>query len=484
MSEPKNDVAASLSRDGASRSEARADRDDQKPIAAAASRRSFLKSAAAGLAIFHIVPSHVLGGAGGRAPSEKLRIACIGVGGRGRASVDRCAQEGHEIVALCDVDDREAGATYKAYPKAKRFRDFRVMLDEISDEIDAVTVGTPDHTHAVAVMAALRRGKHVYCEKPLAHSIHEIRAIMRLAAEKDVTTQLGNQGHSFDSIRTCREWIESGVIGEVTEVHAGCDAFPHVYCQLDKLPKVEEQHEIPKELDYDLWLGPTPKIAYSPLWVPWNWRGWMPFGTGAVGDWGCHVLDPAFWALALGSPTSVRAEVDSKYHPEKHRLVYPPGTKITYEFPANGSRGPVKLIWFDGNKRIPKGEGIDGEAPGTGAIVYGKKGAIVHGSHGAANVRIGSEALAKDFKKPEPSIPRVRKNDHHNDWLDSIAAGKKAGSDIATYGGPLTEVALLGAIAIRFPGETLEWDAKAMKVTNIAEANKLVAPEYRDGWTL
>ena len=446
------------------------------------SRRRFLRRSAGAVALFHIVPSHVLARTKGTPPNEKLNVACIGIGGRGRASVNACA--GDNIVALCDVDEKRGAESFNRFPKARRFQDFRKMLDAVDSQIDAVTVGTPDHTHAVAVTDALRRGKHVYCEKPLAHSIHEVRAISKLASEKNVVTQLGNQGHSSDSIREFCEWVWSGAIGKVHEVHASCDAFPQVYCQIDKLPKLAEKHDIPKELDYDLWLGPAQHIDYSPLWVPWNWRGWLPFGTGAVGDFGCHVLDPSFWALGLGSPTSVHAEVDENYDPVKHKLVYPAGSKITYEFPGNDKRGPVKLIWFDGNKRIPKRDGVDGGMPGTGAVVYGDKGAIVHGSHGARDLRIASSEQAKDFKKPDRSIPRVRGNNHHHDWLDSIRAGKKAGSDMPTFGGPLTEVALLGAVAIRFAGQKLEWDSKAMKVTNVAEANAYVAPEYRKGWKL
>ncbi len=443
-------------------------------------RRRFLEGTGAGVTLFHIVPSSVLGAPRHVAPGDKLNIACIGVGGRGKASVDACKSQ--NIVALCDVDDGRAAKTYKEYPAAKKFRDFRVMLDKLDKQIDAVTVGTPDHTHAVAVSNAIGRGKHVYCEKPLAHSVGQVRALMRAAREQKVVTQLGNQGHSSEDIRRFCEWIWDGAIGDVTEIHACCDAFRNVYCQIDKLPQRAEKHAVPEGLDYDLWVGPAPFVAYSPLWVPWNWRGWIRFGTGCIGDWICHVVDPSFWALDLGHPATVEAEVIG-YDPVKDAEVYPQGAKITFEFAAKGKRGPVKLTWWDGAARPPqmKELGEHGKLPGVGAGVFGTKGVIVHGSHGAGECHLVPEEKMKAYKQPPKTIPRVK--DHHWDWLEAIRTGRKAGSDFADYGGPLTEVGLVGLIALRFPGQKLVWDAEKMRFTNSDQANAYVDPQPRKGWT-
>jgi len=444
-------------------------------------RRDFLKKSAAAAAFLHFVPAHVFGGRRGLAPSDKLNIACIGVGGRGRASVDACRD--HNIIALCDVDDKRAAKTYKAFPAAKKYRDFRVMLDELDKSVDAVTVGTPDHTHAVAAMDAMRRGKHVYCEKPLAHSVHEIRALMDAARKYKVVTQLGNQGHSFNDIRKFCEWIWDGAIGEVTEIHACCDAFRGVYCQIDKLPLLKEKHKVPDTLDYDLWVGPVEFVPYSPLWVPWNWRGWVRFGTGCIGDWVCHIVDPSFWALDLGSPTTIRAETDG-YDPVKHAEVYPRGVKVTYEFPAKGKRRAVKLVWYDGSLKPPRPKELEPgkKVPGVGAVVYGTKGIIIHGSHGAGGLRLVPEEKMKAYRQPPQKIPRVRS--HHWDWLEAIRTGRKAGSDFAAYGGPLTEIALLGMIAIRLQGQILKWDGAKVRFTSPSEANRYLNPPYRHGWKL
>jgi predicted dehydrogenase len=442
-------------------------------------RRQFLTRTGMGLAAFQIVPARVLS----QSANSRLNVAGIGIGSMGGGDVDAVAREGQNIVALCDVDANYAANKFEQYPGAKRFTDFRVMLDRMGAEIDAVIIGTPDHTHAAIALEAMRRGKHVYCEKPLAHTVDEVRRMMAVARETGVITQLGNQGHSSGDIRRLCEWVWDGAIGTVREVHAGCDAFPEVYSQIRNLPKVSERHAVPENLDYDLWIGPVPFVPYSPLWVHWNWRGWLPFGTGCIGDWFCHVLDPAFWALHLDAPVSVHAEV-SNYNPAQHGLTYPPATRVTFEFAARNERGPVKVVWHDGANRIPRPPGLDADdnLPGTGAVLIGDRGMIIHGSHGGGGCRIAPEKRASEYLadgQPEQQIPRVK--NHAWDWVEAIRTGRQAGSNF-DFGGPLTQCGLLGMVAIRFPGETLRWDNQAGRFTNHEPANAHLRTRYRDGW--
>ena len=443
-------------------------------------RRSFLQTTSAAAAVFTIVPRHVFGAEGQPAANDKLNIAGIGVGGQGEGDIQAVSSQ--NIVALCDVDSQRAAKSFERNPGAKKYTDFRKMLDEMDKQIDAVVIATPDHTHAVATIAAMKRGKHVYCEKPLAHSIYEVRQIQKVARECKVITQLGNQGHSSDSIRTFCEWIWAGTIGKVTEVHACCDAFKDVYCQVRNLSRRGEVHQVPATFDWDLWLGPVAQRAYNPMYAPWNWRGWLPFGTGALGDWICHVVDPVFWALDLGAPSRITAEV-MNYDPVAQSEVYPEGAQITFEFAARGERGPVKLVWYDGNKTAPHPADLEADRnpPTVGAVVYGDKGTITDGSHGAGGVRLVPEAKMKDFKAPEQKLPRVP--GHHQDWLNAIREGRPAGSNFE-YGGALSELGLLGVIAIKFPGKSLEWDGAKMQFTNCEEANKMITPTFREGWSV
>jgi predicted dehydrogenase len=449
------------------------------------SRRQFIHGAGAGVALFNILPGSVLRGAERLSANEKLNVAGIGIGSRGGADLEEVAKLGHNIVALCDVDEKYAAKEFAKYPKAKRFTDYRVMLDQMGKEVEGVIIGTPDHTHAIIAMEAMRHGKHVYCEKPLAHSVHEIRELMAAAHKHKVVTQLGNQGHSSDSIRQVCEWIWAGAIGQVHTIHAACGSYKNVYCQIPNLGKVAEHHEVPKGLDYALWLGPVAYRPYSPLWVPWNWRGWMPFGSGTIGDWICHVVDPGFWALDLDAPATVQAEVGD-FDPVKQGLTYPSATKITFEFPAKKARGPVKLVWYDGNSTIPKppGFGPDDKIPATGAVILGDKGMIIHGSHGAGECYLAPESLMDQYSgknAPAQKLPRIK--GHAWDWADAIRTGRQAGSNF-DYGGPLSQVALLGLIAIRFPGQTLQWNDKKARFTNNDAANAYLNPAYRKGWKL
>jgi predicted dehydrogenase len=377
------------------------------------------------------------------------------------------------------VDAERAGESFDQHRKAKRFVDYRAMLDDVENEIDGVVVSTPDHTHAVAALDAICRGKHVYCEKPLAHSIAEVRALRAAAAEQGVTTQLGNQGHSFEHIRLFCEWVWDGAIGDVHTIHA---LRPSDYSRIDQLENLPQRHPVPKTLDWDLWLGPAAERPYHPLFVPGSWRGWMPFGTGTIGDWTCHVIDPVFWALDLGAPQSIVARVDG-YDPQAHALTFPHGTHVTYTFAAKGDRGPVTLHWYDGSLAPPELEDYDwGEFPNnTCGLVLGTEGAIRYSSHGASGVRILPEEKMLAYQRPEPSIPRVA--GHHQDWIDAVQQGRTAGSNF-DYGGPLTELALLGVIASRLPGTRLEWDGPAARFTNSDEANELAEFRPRTGWAL
>ena len=445
---------------------------------ASLTRRHFLRVTGTAIAAISIVPRHVLAGSGETPPSEKLNIAGIGVGGQGAGDIDAVAA-GNNIVALCDVDLGHSAGTFKKYPAAKPYRDFRKMLEEMDKQVDAVVVATPDHFHAVAAMAAIRRGKHVYCEKPLAHSVYEVRQLMKAAQKHKVVTQLGNQGHSYETCRLFCEWIWDGAIGNVHTIHAGCSA---VNSGIDQLPKLREQYTVPETLDWDLWLGPAKWRPYHPAYLPGAWRGWVPFGNGTVGDWTCHVVDPVFWALDLGAPATIQAKVNN-YDFKTQGDAYPKGEIITYEFPANGKRGPVTMYWYSGTEKLPRPPEMESDEKtiDTGAVVVGDKGTIVYGSHGAGHVRLIPEAKMDAYKRPTKTIPRAK--EHHKDWLQAIRNGTKAGSDFS-YGGPLTEIALLGVIAIKMAGTRLEWDTKQMRFRNCREANQYLNPPPRKGWEL
>jgi predicted dehydrogenase len=456
------------------------------------SRRRFLHQTGLAAGVL-VVPPRVLG-LGDRPPGEKLNLAFIGVANRG--GVNRGGERGENGVALCDVNKANLAKVGREYPEAKQYQDFRKMFDEMAKSIDAVVISTPDHTHAVAAMAALKRGKPVYCEKPLAHSIHEIRQLMKTARETGLPTQMGNQGHSADSIRRCCEWVRDGAIGKVHTVRL---QIGWVYSMIDKLPRLKETHAVPERLDWDLWLGPTPFRPYHPLYEPGQWRNWAPFGGGAIGDWICHLGDPAFWALELGSPVSIQAQA-AEFDPKVHGDTFPKGARVTFKFAENGKRGPVTLEWSDGWEKMRKPPELEGDPdfPSIGGVILGDKGGIVYESHGARNLRLFPESLDKEYKRPARTIPRVRGMEeekpkghyddwvraHHEDWTRAIREKGHVPSSNFEYGGALSELGLLANIAYRFPGQDLRWDGPAMKFTNCPEANAFVNPPYREGWTL
>ncbi len=442
------------------------------------SRRRFIGAAGAGAAL-SIVPSGVLGGAGRVAASEKLNIAGIGIGGMGKSNLRQLESE--NIVALCDVDQKYAGPVFKRYPKARVYSDYRKMLDEVK-EIDAVLVATPDHTHAVISAEAMRRGKHVYCQKPLTHDVYEARMLAKIAKETGVTTQMGIQGHSGEGIRRISEWIWDGAIGEVREVDAWCSLsyypFGHAYWSSRWSRKPKETPPVPPTLDWDLWLGPAPERAYHPAYHPGVWRCWWDFGCGMMGDRGAHTLDPVVWALKLGHPTSVEA-TSLDLNPDTH----PIASVVTYQFPARGDLPAVKLTWYEGVRAPRPAELEDGRRMGHaegGSLFKGSGGKLVAGVYGEGP-RLIPEKRMREYKQPARSIARVG-GSHEMDWVRACKSGKAAGADFE-YSGLLTEICLLGNVAKRMDAR-IEWDGEKMRVTNLPEANLYIRSRYRDGWSL
>ena len=437
------------------------------------SRREFLGGAAAAAALT-IVPRYVV------PPSGKINLACVGVGGQGTADLGEFSKDADvKIVGLCDVDWKTVAGNMAKYPDAKKYRDFRKMFDEMDKGIDAVLVATPDHNHAIVSMNAIKRGKHVYCEKPLAHSVAECRALARAAKEKGVVTQLGNQGHSSESIRMFCEWIWDGAIGKVQTINLGIGA---VNSGIDQLGSLKDPHTPPEGMDWDLWLGPAQQRPYNPAYHPYTWRGWVPFGNGTIGDWTCHIIDPVFWAFDLGAPTSVVANAKN-YDVKTQGDAFPKSDTMTFEFPAKGDRGPITLNWFSGSEQLPRAADLeaDRQMKDICGVVIGTNGSIMYGSHGAGGVRIVPEAKMKAYKQPPKKLPRTR--GHYQDFLEAIRKGTKSGSDFS-YGAPLSEVAMLGVIALKFLGTKLEWDTVKMEFTNNAAANAFINPAYRAGWVL
>jgi len=443
------------------------------------SRRDFMGAAAA-VAAFTIVPRHVLGGPRQIPPSEKVNIAGIGVGGRGGGDIEAVSSQ--NIVALCDVDWRQAAGTFRRHPNARKYKDFREMLDKEDKNIDAVVVATPDHVHAPASIMAMKMDKHVYCEKPLTHSVYEARLMAETAREHKVATQMGNQGQASEETRLMCETIWDGAIGQVRDVYVWTDRPLNginkwYWPQGIDRPKGEDP--VPDTLDWDLWIGPAPKRPYvERVYSPFVWRGWWDFGTGALGDIGCHSLDPVFRALKLGHPTSVEA-CCTLVNDE----TYPVASRITYEFPARGEMAPVRVHWYDGGMKPPRPLELEAGRnwDTNGTLFVGDDGMMLGN-------RLIPESRQREYGKPPQKLERSP--GHHQEWIDACKGGKPAGSNFPDHAGLLAQVVLLGNVCLRpaikekMTQIKLLWDGDAMKVTNLPEANQYLTKEYRQGWSL
>jgi predicted dehydrogenase len=452
---------------------------------ASPSRRGFLAATgASAFATFHVVPRHVLGGSGYTPPSVTVHVAGIGAGGMGGGDIATHARNGAKIVALCDVDDDRAAGTFRNFPKARRYKDFRRLIEKEAKNIDAVTVGTPDHIHAVAAMAAIRAGKHVYCQKPLTHSLYECRALTSAARAAGVMTQMGNQGHATEGARLTNEWIQAGVIGEIREVHVWSDRAGRLWKQ--GISRPTDRPPIPAALDWDLWLGPTAARPYHPAYVPVNWRGWRDFGTGALGDMGCHIIDHPVWALALGAPSTVEARctLDGSFLEGNtpNLETYPIASMITYGFPARGSQPAVRMTWYEGGLMPPTPAEFprDRRLEDNGVLYVGSLGVMHHSSHGGMP-EVFPEALRA--KAAAAAKTMARSPGHYEEWLNACKGGPRPVSNF-DYAGPLTEIVLLGVLSLYAPGRRLEWDSANLKVANAPDLDRFIHPDFRKGWTL
>ena len=461
------------------------------------SRRKFVKNVSAVAAGFFIIPRHVLG-RGFIAPSDKLNIAGIGAGGKGESDLSEFAKSPNANIAfLCDVDDRQAVKSRARFPKAKYYKDYREMLAKEGKNIDAVSVSTPDHSHAVAALAAMRMGKHVYVQKPMTHDIYEARILTQAAQKYKVVTQMGNQGASFDGVRKMQDWFNAGLIGDATNIY--CWTNRPVWPQGFGKPTTKD--EMPKELDWNLWLGPTAFEEYHNGYVPFNWRGYPSFGTGALGDMGCHIIDPAFKTAGLGYPSEVECSVVDLYqemwHPTYHPDSFPAGATLKLKFPGKNGKPDTYLHWMDGGLRPERPDELGPDEPmgddGGGAIIVGTKGKMMCSTYGN-NATLLPTSRSLEVNQA-PVIKRVPEG-HYVQWVNACIAGfgKNELSSAFDYAGPLTETILMGNLALRswniknekgqFTGrKKLLWDAANMKITNFDEANQFVKRTYRDGYS-
>lgn len=471
-------------------------------------RREFIKKSTIASIGISIVPRHVLGGIGYTAPSDKLIVAGIGVGGKGESDLKSFADSGKaEIAFLCDVDDRRAATSRAQFPKAKYYKDWREMLDKEGRHFDAVSIATPDHNHASPAMKAMQMEKHVYVQKPLTHDIFEARKLTEAAEKYKVVTQMGNQGASNDGTRLMSEWFDAGLIGDIKEV----------YCWTDRpvwpqgIPWPKNPAVIPSELDWNLWLGTAPYKDYVAGLVPFNWRGWWDYGTGALGDMGCHLVEVPVRVLNLKYPKDVQCSVGSVYVDEFQRGYFPdscpPSSHVTMTFSqTDKTNGDIKLHWMDGGIQPTRPEELgpnevfgDG---GNGVLFIGTEGKMMCGTY-SENPRL-LPTLKTDQIKVDQKYNRVsgQANGHYGQWVEAALAGygKKEVSSPFSIAGPLTETLLIANLAIRgfdfrktranggfdYPGRYIEmlWDSDNMRVTNFEEANQFVKRSYREGWTL
>ena len=446
------------------------------------SRRQFLGASSAAFA-FQFVPSRVWGA------NERINVAGIGVGGKGTADVASAANAGANIVALCDVDTVRGAKSIKTFSDAKVYSDFREMLDKQKD-IDAVTISAPDHIHAVAAMAAMDLGKHIYCQKPLTHSIHEARVLTEAAAKNKLVTQMGNQAHVGEPIRRAVELVRAGIIGKVSEVHVWTNRPIWPQGLAARPPK----EKIPEGLDWDLWLGPAPKVPYSSKYVPFKWRGWWDYGTGALGDMACHTTNLAFMSCGLTQPTSVESVNTGPINDE----TFPSWATIDMDFPKTDKRGPIKFHWYEGKvgnngkdnkgeKNLPPMDLLHGETPkNSGLLLVGTDGVIYSPNDYGADWKIykdGKWTDRKNVELPSPTIPRNGRGDNgmKEELVKAIREGNpKIAMSNFDYAGNMTEAILLGNVAMRAGGK-FTWDAAKMK-TNRPDTDKLISKVYRGGW--
>lgn len=491
------------------------------------SRRTLLAGTAGATFGAMIVPRHVLGGTGYVPPSERLNIAVVGCGGQGMSDAAELVSGNENIVALADVDfgyvdgnaarravgrdgktNAEGQKLKDAYTKAKRYADFRQMLDQQKD-IDAVLCATPDHLHAVVAKTAMEHGKHIYCEKPLTWSVEEARVLRETAKRTKVVTQMGNQGHSSNDARLINEWVQAGVLGSVHEVHVWTNrpiwpqgiprpekaagqtgaAFGNNWSQQrvnkETAAAMAGSYSAPSGLNWDLWLGPSPETPYHPIYHPFNWRGWVDWGTGALGDMGAHLIDHPFWALGLGLPTSVEATgTPFGLDNEPRKVSYPLATQVVYHFAARGQQPPVRMTWYDGGLMAPRPDVLPNNVPldrGGGVFIIGEKGVLMHQTYGS-DPKIFPESLMEQAKAVPKTIERV-KTGHRINWAQACKGQAKASTPFE-YASMLTETMLLGIVALQAGyGRQLQYDGEAGKVTN-ADVDHLLKREYRKGWSL